>query len=220
MRPEADFVLSGCKIRVECNLVSDLFSPQPTQWGLRGDPYLWKEMRESFVGVVCPGTTEKLAALLGSKFEDLTGYPISHEEDFGIERFSHGGMSSGMISAEFWRLSAIPLLCTRMIHDRSLKLMDLIQLSGISLNDFKIHCATGVTSSPLEAFFDGTFRQWQEGQNKKNFECAQILSLIHLGGTRWLFGGIFDVLGVKVGATHNANGYTYSTKGVFGKSCG
>jgi hypothetical protein len=93
-----------------------------------------------------------------------------------------------------------------------LKLIDLLRLSGIELGDYKIHCATGKTSSPLEAFFDGTFQQWQEDQNQKNFECAQILSLIHLGGTRWLFGGAFTVLGVKAGNARNPNGYTYSTK--------
>ena len=93
-----------------------------------------------------------------------------------------------------------------------LKLTDLLRLSGIALGDFKIHCATGVTSSPLEAFFDGTFQQWQGSQNQKNFECEQILSLIHLGGTRWLFAGVFAVLGVKAGNDHNPNGYEYSTK--------
>jgi len=30
------------------NLVADLFDPEPEQWGLRGDPYLWREMKETF----------------------------------------------------------------------------------------------------------------------------------------------------------------------------
>ena len=93
-----------------------------------------------------------------------------------------------------------------------LKLTDLLRLSGIELVDFKIHCATGIESSPLEAFLDGSWKQWQERQNQKNFECDQILSLIHLGGTRWLFGGVFTVLGVKQGNIHNPNGYEYETK--------
>lgn len=96
-----------------------------------------------------------------------------------------------------------------------LKLTDLIRLSGIELNDFKIHCATGA-SNPLEAFLDGTWQQWQERQNQKNFECAQVLSLIHLGGTRWLFAGVFKVLGVKAGNTHNPDGYEYSTEELAG----
>ena len=99
-----------------------------------------------------------------------------------------------------------------------LKLTDLIHLSGITLSDFKIHCATGANPSPLEAFFDGRWKQWQEHQNKKNFECAQILSLIHLGGARWLFAGVFAVLGVKSGNPHNPDGFTYSTKEIEGLS--
>jgi len=92
-----------------------------------------------------------------------------------------------------------------------LKLTDLIKLSNISLSDFKIHCATGITSSPLEAFFDGKWKQWQEIQNQKNFECKQIISLIHLNGSQWLFAGIFEVLGVKQGPANRPNGYEYTT---------
>lgn len=57
-----------------------------------------------------------------------------------------------------------------------LKLIDLIRLSGVSLTDYKIHCATGVTNPPLGAFFAGRWKEWQETQNQKNFECEQILS--------------------------------------------
>jgi hypothetical protein len=78
-----------------------------------------------------------------------------------------------------------------------LKLIDLLQLARIQLNDFKIHCATGANPTPLEAFFDGAFRQWQEEQTKKNFQTEYILSLIHLDGTDWLFAGVYSVHGVK-----------------------
>lgn len=61
-----------------------------------------------------------------------------------------------------------------------LKLCDIIRLAGISLSNFKIHCATGEGSRPLEAFFDGSWKEWQERQSKKNFECDHTLSLIHL----------------------------------------
>lgn len=93
-----------------------------------------------------------------------------------------------------------------------LRLVDLIRLAGVTLADYKIHCATGLRKPPLEAFFAGTWKSWQEQQNQKNFECDQIVSLIHLGGPRWLFAGVFQVLGVRDGAAHNPNGFTYSTK--------
>ncbi len=97
-----------------------------------------------------------------------------------------------------------------------LKLIDLLRLSGITLTDWKIHCATGLRNPPLEAFFDGRWKSWQEQQNQKNFECDKILSLIHLGGSQWLFAGVYEVLGVRKGAAHNPEGYEYSTEEVAG----
>ena len=42
-----------------------------------------------------------------------------------------------------------------------IKLTDLIKLAGVDLHDFKIHCATGSNPTPLEAFLDGAFQEWQ-----------------------------------------------------------
>ncbi len=93
-----------------------------------------------------------------------------------------------------------------------IKLTDLIKLSGITLGYYKIHCATGVKTSPLEAFFEGRFKEWQESQNQPNFQCDEILSLIHLGKDRWLFAGIYSVLGVKERKAGKRTRYYYSTK--------
>jgi hypothetical protein len=95
-----------------------------------------------------------------------------------------------------------------------LRLVDLIGLSGVTLDDWKIHCAEGEPNPPLDAFLAGRWKEWQEGQNQKNFECNQILSLIRLGKTRWLFVGVYEVLGVKRGTPHNPNGFTYQTREV------
>jgi len=80
-----------------------------------------------------------------------------------------------------------------------LRLIDLLTAKTIPLEDYKIHLATGINLPPLTAYFEGKFKQWQERQNGKNFECAQIVSLISLGGDRWLFAGVYKVLGVKKG---------------------
>ena len=34
-------------------------------------------------------------------------------------------------------------------------------------------------------------------QNQKNFQCSEVLSLIQLGGSQWLFAGIYRVRGVR-----------------------
>jgi len=92
-----------------------------------------------------------------------------------------------------------------------IKLIDLINLSGFTLGHYKIHCATGKKTSPLEAFFDGKFKEWQESQNQRNFQCDQILSLIHLGKDKWLFAGIYSVHGFKERKEGKRIRYYYST---------
>lgn len=92
-----------------------------------------------------------------------------------------------------------------------LKLIDLICLAGLKIGKFKIHCATGVNPTPLEAFYDGEFKKWQEGQNKRNFECDYILSLIHLGGVDWLFAGVYKVNGVQQKSNNEKSWFEYST---------
>jgi len=98
-----------------------------------------------------------------------------------------------------------------------IKLMDLIGLTGIELVDFKIHCATGSNPTPLEAFFDGAFKEWQEYQNQKNFQCEHVFSLIHLGQDRWLFAGIYAVKGFTPKQKEDGKPYyLYSTEEVEG----
>lgn len=93
--------------------LASLFDEEPFRWGLRGDPYLWREMRAHFDETPLPASTRELAALIEQAFASLTGHPLSETEPFHIERFSHGGMSSGMVSPQYWREKAIPMLQER-----------------------------------------------------------------------------------------------------------
>lgn len=78
-----------------------------------------------------------------------------------------------------------------------IKLLDLISMAGVKLDNFKIHCATSTTKPPLESFFDGKFKEWQEFQRNRNFQCDQIVSLIHYKSDKWLFAGVFAVDGIS-----------------------
>ncbi len=98
---------------VRAETVASLFQEEPVQWGLRGDPYLWREMRSHFERIPLPATADELSILIETAFESLTGHSISASNPFFVERFSHGGMSSGHISPEFWRDKAISLLRDR-----------------------------------------------------------------------------------------------------------
>jgi hypothetical protein len=93
--------------------LGQLFDDEPHSWGLRGDPYLWKAMRESFSSVPLPSDAAELEQQLARAFQELTGRPLSTATHFFVEEFAHGGMSSGGISPEFWRERALPLLRAR-----------------------------------------------------------------------------------------------------------
>jgi len=93
-----------------------------------------------------------------------------------------------------------------------LKLIDLIEQSGVALGDFKIHCAIDNKRSewrPLQAYFAGTFELGQSQQSQKNFECENIVSLINLSNSRrWLYVGTYHVDGVRDATGWNGFVYT------------
>lgn len=97
--------------------VAEIFEDEPIQWGLRGDPFLWRELKGAFKEIDMPDTPQELLALIEREYEESTGHPISHQQHFGIERFRSHGMSSGGISPRFWVSNGIPLLVSR--HPKS-----------------------------------------------------------------------------------------------------
>lgn len=93
--------------------VTDLFDPVPESWGLRGDLYLWIEMRSALNHVPIPDRPEALGAIISSLFLVLTGTKLSPEVDVTVTRFARGGMSSGMVNGEFWHDTFVPMIQKR-----------------------------------------------------------------------------------------------------------
>ncbi len=93
--------------------VSEIFIDEPVQWGLRGDPYLWREMKDQLEVVEMPASAKDLQKLIKSTYQEVTGHSIHDNKPFVVSRFKHGGMSSGAISPEYWLNKAIPLLIGR-----------------------------------------------------------------------------------------------------------
>lgn len=93
--------------------ISTLFNRKPQQWGLRGDPYLWDEMKVYFKNIDPPKTEEEFHILIEHAFEKLTGCSLFHTESIFVPRYDKGGMSSGHVSSEFWIDKGIPLLLKR-----------------------------------------------------------------------------------------------------------
>ncbi|WP_242945205.1 hypothetical protein [Oribacterium sp. C9] len=90
--------------------LSLIFENKPKQWGLRGDPYLWDEMKDVFAGKTTDITERDLADEICEYYEKAVGEPLKYGSMVYVERFAHGGMSSGQVSGEFWICKGIPLL--------------------------------------------------------------------------------------------------------------
>ena len=96
--------------------VGDLFHERPTQWGLRGDTYLWDELLEALAGMPLPSDRDAIESILDTAFKSATGKSLAFLDEIEIRRFAHGGMSSGGISGQFWREKGFPLIIDRFLR--------------------------------------------------------------------------------------------------------
>lgn len=96
------------------NQIKTVFT-EPWQWGLRGDPFLWNELRDHFSAVGLPATSEEFVQQVGSKIKELTGSDLRGDQPIFVERYDAGGMSSGHVCAEWWRGEGIPLLAEQYV---------------------------------------------------------------------------------------------------------
>ncbi len=90
-----------------------LFAKKPSSWGLRGDPFLWQSMADYLQLQPLPDNTDEFITKIQKTFYYLTQHTMDEERFFKIEKFKHGGMSSGMIDPKFWRQNIMPLLLER-----------------------------------------------------------------------------------------------------------
>lgn len=93
--------------------VADLFEPQPTRWGLRGDIRLWMAMQSRFEDVPIPADAAELTAELVLAFGVLVGVAIDSQVDVYREEFDFGGTTGGQVSIRGWRDNLVPLVVSR-----------------------------------------------------------------------------------------------------------
>ena len=100
--------------------LNQIFDKHPDQWGLRGDPSLWAELQAHYQDSAVPDSVSEFRSQLEVLIQQLTGCDLDSDESVHVPRYDAGGMSSGHVSPEFWRETAIPLLCERFsaMHDQ------------------------------------------------------------------------------------------------------
>lgn len=94
--------------------VSVIFETRPIQWGWRGDPFLWDEMKTYFETKKLPYTKGQFMDDFYFFFKLVTGDELGSSNKSYVERFAKVGMSKGLISHEFWIEKGLPLLCSRL----------------------------------------------------------------------------------------------------------
>lgn len=97
------------------HFVSEIFV-EPERWELRGDPLLWRYLKNYYMDIAVPYPLECLEKDILRIFKDFTGeFPVRGKHYF-VKDFSknHIGMSTGYLSANFWLDEAIPLLVRRL----------------------------------------------------------------------------------------------------------
>ncbi len=101
-------------IKATSIFVSAIFEEKPKQWGLRGDPYLWEDLKKEFSTVPITISLEDFVKEFKEAFEKHTGNPLTSDCHIFLSKYANGGMSSGQICGEFWMDKALPLLVERL----------------------------------------------------------------------------------------------------------
>ena len=95
--------------------LSVIFEDKPKRWGFRGDPYFWEHLKglAENMDIISP---DELERWIKNEYLLLSDKPMTDKYgDFAvIERFAHGGMSSGGVDNLWWIDEGIPLLKSRL----------------------------------------------------------------------------------------------------------
>lgn len=100
-------------LAIDWAVISDLIDPRDAHSGLRGDPFLLREIQQALCRVPIPSEDGHLLRTLESSFFVFAGIEITASHSHFVKRFARGGMSSGCISPETWRVAVFPALLRR-----------------------------------------------------------------------------------------------------------
>lgn len=99
------------------NKNSEIIFKEPLQYGLRGDPYLWKELKAEYEYSTI-NSLDDFKKMLLNCFKKVTNDLPMLGKTFYVEQYSFGGMSGGVISSDFWIEDGFPLLEERFVENQ------------------------------------------------------------------------------------------------------
>ena len=109
-------LINNLKFELKSINLSQIFENEPESWGLRGDPFLWEDLKEKLSQYTIEKSNNNIETILKFNFEILTGHNIDHEDQIFLEKYKNNGMSSGHIDVSGWRNNIIPLLVNNYIN--------------------------------------------------------------------------------------------------------
>lgn len=114
-RPEVTAALLSTPLRTVGGWARPLFRERPKQWGMRGDPWLWRELRDTLALAIDPGEVDAFEDMVMAALAELVGSDLAttDERSIHVKRYPLYGMSGGSIAVEKWLRDLVPLLVSR-----------------------------------------------------------------------------------------------------------
>ena len=99
----------------EPDTIGRLFDRSPSQWGLRGDPYLWRALRAELATTPVPPNSWELQDTIQAVAAGILGTPLKNAgEPIHVSEFDPGhGMSAGAVLPSWWKSTGIRILIDR-----------------------------------------------------------------------------------------------------------
>lgn len=90
-----------------------IWEREPSCWGYRGDPNLWKDMKSHNKDRQISFDEHIFISQIHQSFQGITGQSIFDSDAFYLNKYDQGGMSGGLINCNYWIEYLIPLLIGR-----------------------------------------------------------------------------------------------------------
>ncbi|MDR2039351.1 MAG: creatininase family protein [Bacteroidales bacterium] len=122
------------------NGLSRLFEEEPVQWGLRGDPLLWNEIKLELETIAFPAGIDDFRKLLYSMFYQLTGEEPAQGKNIYVPRYGEisSGMSSGVVCSDFWIEKGFPLILQRYEENMKNRMDKIKDISALTWQELEI----------------------------------------------------------------------------------